>query len=58
RSYSAVSVYDFLKRSTLAYVTSEGFNRLKQTTQTLAAYEEFPAHGMAIREREGLLDLG
>jgi histidinol dehydrogenase len=58
RSYSAVSVYDFLKRSTLAYVTPEGFNRLKQTTQTLAAYEEFPAHGMAIREREGLLDLG
>jgi histidinol dehydrogenase len=58
RSYSAVSVYDFLKRSTLAYVTSEGFNRLKQTTQTLAAYEEFPAHGMAIKERENLLDLG
>ncbi|OKH18842.1 histidinol dehydrogenase [Hydrococcus rivularis NIES-593] len=57
RSYSAVSVFDFLKRSTLAYLTPEGFNRLKQTTQTLAAYEEFPAHGMAIREREGLLDL-
>jgi histidinol dehydrogenase len=56
RSYSAVSVYDFLKRSTLAYVTPEGFNRLKQTTQTLAAYEEFPAHGMAIREREELLN--
>jgi histidinol dehydrogenase len=58
RSYSAVSVYDFLKRSTLAYLTPEGFNRLKQTTQTLAAYEEFPAHGMAIKERENLLDLG
>ncbi|MBF2019936.1 MAG: histidinol dehydrogenase [Hydrococcus sp. C42_A2020_068] len=57
RSYSAVSVFDFLKRSTLAYLTPEGFNCLKQTTQTLAAYEEFPAHGMAIRERERLLDL-
>lgn len=56
RSYSAVSVFDFLKRSTLAYVTSEGFDRLKKTTQVLAKYEEFPAHGMAIRERENLLD--
>lgn len=56
RSYSAVSVFDFLKRSTLAYVTPEGFNRLKKTTTTLADYEEFPAHGMAIRDRENLLD--
>lgn len=56
RSYSAVSVFDFLKRSTLAYLTPEGFERIKQTTQTLADYEEFPAHGMAIREREGLLN--
>jgi histidinol dehydrogenase len=54
RSYSAVSVFDFLKRSTLAYLTPEGFNRLKKTTQTLADYEAFPAHGMAIRERENL----
>lgn len=57
RSYSAVSVFDFLKRSTLAYLTPEGFNRLKETTKTLADYEEFPAHAMAIRERENLLDL-
>jgi histidinol dehydrogenase len=57
RSYSAVSVFDFLKRSTLAYVTPEGFNRLKKTTQVLADYEEFPAHGMAIREREKLDNL-
>jgi histidinol dehydrogenase len=55
RSYSAVSVFDFLKRSTLAYLTPEGFDRVKQTTETLAEYEEFPAHGMAIREREKLL---
>ncbi|MEA5511343.1 histidinol dehydrogenase [Crocosphaera sp. UHCC 0190] len=55
RSYSAVSVYDFLKRSTVAYLTSEGFDRVKQTTQILANYEEFPAHGMAIEEREQLL---
>lgn len=55
RSYSAVSTFDFLKRSTLAYLTPEGFQRVKQTSQTLADYEEFPAHGLAIREREKLL---
>ncbi|MEM8780473.1 MAG: histidinol dehydrogenase [Cyanobacteria bacterium P01_G01_bin.49] len=55
RSYSAVSVYDFLKRSTLAYLTSEGFDRVQETSRTLAHYEEFPAHSMAITEREHLL---
>jgi histidinol dehydrogenase len=55
RSYSAVSVYDFLKRSTLAYLTPEGFEQLKKTTTTLANYEGFPAHGLAITEREKLL---
>lgn len=55
RSYSAVSVFDFLKRSGIGYLTREGFDRLKHTAQTLATYEDFPAHAMAIREREGLL---
>ena len=56
RSYSAVSVFDFLKRSTLAYLTQEGFDQVKQTSQTLAAYEQFPAHGLAIQERSRLED--
>lgn len=51
RSYSAVSVFDFLKRSTLAYLTPEGFERVKDTVTTLADYEDFPAHALAIRER-------
>lgn len=55
RSYSAVSVWDFLKRSGIGYLTKEGFDRLQHTTQTLADYEGFPAHAMAIREREHLL---
>lgn len=55
RSYSAVSVHDFLKRSGIGYLTKEGFDRLKGTTTTLADYEGFPAHAMAIREREELL---
>ena len=52
RSYSAVSVFDFLKRSTVAYLSPEGFERVKQTVKTLADYEEFPAHALAIRQRE------
>jgi len=55
RSYSAVSVFEFLKRSGIGYLTQTGFDRLKKTTHTLADYEGFPAHAMAIKEREGLL---
>ena len=54
RSYSAVSVFDFLKRSTLAYLTPEGFDRVQETVTTLADYEDFPAHALAIRERLAL----
>lgn len=54
RSYSAVSVFDFLKRSTVAYLTPEGFNGVKDTVKALADYEDFPAHALAIRERERL----
>ncbi|NEO99736.1 MAG: histidinol dehydrogenase [Symploca sp. SIO2E9] len=56
RSYSAVSVFDFLKRSGIGYLTQEGFGRLKKITQKLADYEGFPAHAMAITERDQLLD--
>ncbi len=52
RSYSAVSVFDFLKRSGIGYLTREGFDKLKKTTYTLADYEGFSAHAMAIKERD------
>ncbi len=55
RSYSAVSVFDFLKRSGIGYLTQEGFDKLKNTAYTLADYEGFPAHAMAIKERDVLL---
>lgn len=54
RSYSAVSVFDFLKRTGIGYLTSEGFDQLKKTAYTLADYEGFPAHAMAISERDRL----
>ncbi len=56
KSYSAVSVFDFLKRSGVGYLTKDGFERLKETTWRLADYEGFPAHAMAVRERDNLLE--
>lgn len=52
RSYSAVSVWDFLKRTTVAYVDAAGFSGLSKSVITLAEYEGFPAHARAIKERE------
>ncbi|MEM9273781.1 MAG: histidinol dehydrogenase [Cyanobacteria bacterium P01_F01_bin.143] len=54
RSYSAVSVFDFLKRSGIGYLTKAGFDKLKKTTFTLADYEGFSAHAMAVKERDEL----
>lgn len=55
KSYSAVSVHDFLKRSGIGYVTRAGFDRLKDTAYTLADYEGFPAHAQAVKKREEFL---
>ncbi|MDJ0898351.1 MAG: histidinol dehydrogenase [Xenococcus sp. MO_188.B8] len=54
RSYSAVSVFDFLKRSGIGYLTKAGFDKLKKTAFTLADYEGFSAHAMAVKERDEL----
>jgi histidinol dehydrogenase len=56
KSYSAVSVHDFLKRTGIGYVTRSGFDRLKHTAHTLAEYEGFPAHAQAVKKREAFLD--
>jgi histidinol dehydrogenase len=55
RSFSSVSVWDFLKRSGIGYLSAEGYARLQGTTTTLADYEGFPAHAMAIRKRNEIL---
>lgn len=51
RSYSGVSVYDFLKRTSIGYVTEQGLKSLAPTALTLAGYEGFPAHARALRGR-------
>ena len=51
RSFSSVSVWDFLKRTGVGYVTEQGYARLAETATALADYEGFPAHALAIRGR-------
>ena len=50
-SYSCTSIWDFLKRTSLANVTEKGFNNLRDTVTTLTDYEEVPAHGNVLRDR-------
>lgn len=51
RTFSALSVHDFMKRTGVGYVTSEGFGPLAQTAAALADYEGFPAHAGAVKKR-------
>jgi len=52
RSFSSVSVFDFLKRSGIGYLSPEGYAALRETTVCLADYEGFPAHALSIRQRD------
>ncbi|MDK3161600.1 histidinol dehydrogenase [Kamptonema cortianum] len=55
RSFSSVSVWDFLKRTGIGFLSREGYAALQKTTAVLADYEDFPAHAMAIRKRNAIL---
>ncbi|MGE3829376.1 MAG: histidinol dehydrogenase [Parvibaculaceae bacterium] len=48
RTASAVSVYDFMKRTSIAYVTSRGYPELARHAHALATYEGFEAHANAV----------
>ena len=50
RTASAVSVFDFLKRNSIAYVTSKGYPELAKHAHALATYEGFEAHANAVSE--------
>lgn len=50
-TFSCTSVYDFLKRTGLAYLTAEGYTSLSETTRLLAEFEGFPAHANAVTAR-------
>lgn len=47
RYQSCVGVYDFLKRSSFAYVSSEGLASVGDIALELAQYEGFPSHAEA-----------
>jgi len=51
KTFSCVTVYDFLKRSSIGYVTQEGYNKIKNTARQFAEYEGFPSHANAISKR-------
>lgn len=51
-TYSCTSVWDFLKRTSVSHCTKEGFAALKDDVETLTDYENFPAHGDALRKRK------
>jgi histidinol dehydrogenase len=57
RSFSSVSVQDFLKRTGVGYLSRDGYLKLQGITATLADYEGFPAHALAIRKRNEILGL-
>jgi histidinol dehydrogenase len=57
KSFSSVSIHDFLKRSGVGYLSREGYEKLQGITTTLADYEDFPAHAMAIRKRNEILGI-
>ncbi len=56
KTSSAVSVFDFLKRTSIAHVTSRGYPELAKHARVLATYEGFDAHANAVSPmRDGLL---
>ena len=48
KTASAISVFDFLKRTSIAYVTSRGYPELAKHAGALAKYEGFDAHANAV----------
>jgi histidinol dehydrogenase len=52
KSFSAVSVRDFIKYSSLVHLTRQGYESMKDKVVTLAQYEGFPSHARALTDRE------
>ena len=52
-TFSCTSVFDFLKRTGVGYLTEDGYAALSETTRRLAEFEGFPAHASAVTGRPG-----
>lgn len=56
RTMSPLSVFDFLKRSSIGFVTRDGYRLLAPSARTIATYEGFDAHANAVSGlRDGLV---
>jgi len=57
RTFSPLSAYDFMKRSSVGYVTSAAYGELARYAHKLATYEGFDGHAKAVSEiRQALLE--
>lgn len=52
KTYSSVSVNDFLKRSSVGYASKEGFEKVRGYAAKFAEVEGFDTHGLAVKERK------
>ena len=51
RTCSGVSIHDFMKRSSVGYLTKAGFLKLREPTRSFAEHSHLIAHAMAVSER-------
>lgn len=52
KTFSSVSVQDFLKRSSVGFASKEGFMKVRDNAYIMAKTEGFDTHGLAVKERE------
>ena len=52
KTYSSVSVMDFLKRSSVGYASKEGFENVRSHAYRFATVEGFETHALAVTERD------
>lgn len=52
RTHSCTSVWSFLKRTSISYVTPDGYQTLKKPVETLAEYEGFVGHAHVTQKRD------
>lgn len=52
KTYSSVSVQDFLKRSSVGYASKDGFEHVKKYAAKFAEFEGFDTHGLAVTDRK------
>lgn len=55
RTGSPLTVYDFMKRTSVAYVTAKGYPELAKHAEVIARYEGFDGHANAVSETRARL---